>query len=143
MTADDYDDDAGSILETSVSRNPRYSAVFDDDGEVAYGYMLLDGKIISDVWLYNSGEAPSEWPWLGDPDGPPFANPIAFASPARFGAVATRDDLSFVWSYGEGDVPVAVEFWIRGKLHARVTPDSKPGWCVLAIKDGPLARKLA
>ncbi|HEY1383485.1 MAG TPA: hypothetical protein VGF43_07705 [Dongiaceae bacterium] len=136
------DADGGGVFETSASRNPRYTAAFDDDGEVAYGYMLRDGKIVSDVWLYNSGETPRDWPWLAPADELPYPNPVDFADLKGFAPVSTGDDVSFVWSYGHGDVPVAVEFWIRGKLHARITPDSKPGWCVLARKDGPLARRL-
>ena len=53
----DEDDDEG-VFETSVSDDPRYEAVFEDDGEVVYGYMVCDRKIIADVWLYNVGDAP-------------------------------------------------------------------------------------
>ena len=125
---DDDDDDDG-IFESSTSEHPRYSAVFEDDGEVAYGYLLIDGRIVSDVWLYNRDEAPGTSPWKDGPQG-------------RFLPVEDAEDVSFVWTYGPGQVPTAVEFWIRGRLHARVTPDCRPGWCVLAIEDGPLARKL-
>jgi hypothetical protein len=141
MTLDDHGDEQGVLLK-SASENSRYTAVFEDDGKVAYGYMLLDDKIISDVWLYNSGSTPSRRPWLDGPDGMPFANPIDFVRPSDFAAVLTSDEISFVWSYGTDGVPVAVEFWIRGRRHARVTPGSMPGWCVLAVKDGPLARRL-
>ncbi len=51
MTSDD-----DGVFKSSTSLDPRYSAVFEDDGEVAYGYLLLDGAIISDVWLYNSDD---------------------------------------------------------------------------------------
>src|SRR5690242_2309619 len=139
---DDDDDNDGGVFESSTSQDLRYSAVFEDDGAVAYGYLLLDGKIISDVWLYNSGNTPSRRPWLDGPDGLPFANPIEFIRPGDFAAVSSSDEISFAWSYGSDGAPVAVEFWIRGRCHARVTPGSKPGWCVLAVKDGPLARRL-
>ena len=117
MTSEEDNDDG--IFESSMSEDPRYSAVLEDDGEVAYGYLLLDGEIVSHVWLYNNDDAA-----------------------ARFIPIVDGDDVSFVWAYGESGVPVSVEFWIRGRLHARVAPNSNPGWCVLALEDGPLARKL-
>ena len=49
MTSEEDDDDG--IFESSMSEDPRYSAVLEDDGEVAYGYLLLDGEIVSHVWL--------------------------------------------------------------------------------------------
>ena len=136
------DDDENGVFEISTSADPRYAAVFDDDGEVAYGYMKIDGKIVSDVWLYNSGETPAVSPWRNGPDGMPFRNPIAFAGPHRFEPVKDAGEIAFNWIYGNDGIPAQVEFWIRGKLHARVTTDSKPGWCVLAAEDGPLAQKL-
>ena len=93
---DDGDDDG--VFVSSSSRDPQYSAVFEDDGEVAYGYLLSDGQIISDVWLYNSDTGPS-----------------------RIAAVSSEDEVSIVWVYGEGPVPVAVEFWIRGTLQAGIS----------------------
>jgi hypothetical protein len=141
MTGDDEEQEAG-VFKTSTSDDPRYSAVFEDDGEVAYGYMMIDKEIVSDVWLYNTADTPTTPPWRDGPDGLPFRNPIELASPGRFAPVSYDEEVSFLWVYGSDRVPIAVEFWIRGNLHARVTKDSKPGWCVLATKDGPLARKL-
>ena len=47
MTSEEDDDDG--IFESSMSEDPRYSAVLEDDGEVAYGYLLLDGEIVSQI----------------------------------------------------------------------------------------------
>ena len=58
MTSDNEEDEAG-IFTTSTSDDPHYSAVFEDDGEVAYGYMVIDKKIVSDVWLYNAAKRQS------------------------------------------------------------------------------------
>jgi hypothetical protein len=117
------DQDDEGVFETSVSDDPRYEAVFEDDGEVAFGYMLRDRDIIADVWLYN-------------------VVPVPGATVARFRRVSSLDEISFNRSYSANGTVEAVEFWIRGRRHARVTPGSKPGWCVLATADGPLARKL-
>ena len=140
MSGDD-EDEAG-VFTSSTSDDPRYSAVFEDDGEVAYGYMVIDKEIVSDVWLYNTADTPVTPPWRDGPEGLPFRNPIDLAGSGRFEPVRDEEEVFFLWVYGTDQVPVAVEFWIRGQRHARVTTDSKPGWCVLATKDGPLARKL-
>ena len=140
------DEDDQGVFEISVSDDPRYEAEFLDDGEVAYGYMLCDGKIIADVWLYNVGDAPDVLRKSPvDSDGypkMPFANLRDYVRPGSFERVASNDEISFNWSYSTDGTVEAVEFWIRGRRHARVTPGSKPGWCVLATRDGPMARKL-
>jgi hypothetical protein len=139
---DDDEEDGAGVFASSTSDDPRYAAVFEDDGQVAYGYMVIDKTIVSDVWLYNSANTPVTPPWRDGPEGLPFCNPTDFAGVDRFEPVKDDEDISFLWVYGPDKVPIAVEFWIRGKRHGRVTTDSKPGWCVLATKDGPLARKL-
>lgn len=104
------DDDDDGIFEESTSDDPRYSAVFEDDGEVAFGYLLLNGDIIADVWLYNHE--------------------------SRFVPVSESQEVSIAWSYGEDRLPVTVEFWIRGNLHARISREPKSSWCVLAAGAG-------
>lgn len=138
------EDDSAEIgvFVSSTSDDPRYRVEFEDNGKVAYGYIVADEKIVSDVWLYNNGETPVVSPWRNGPEGMPFRNPIDFAGPLCFEPVKGAAELAFKWIYGNDGIPVAVEFWIRGKLYARVTTESKPGWCVLAVKDGPLALKL-
>ena len=71
MTDDDEEDEAG-VFKTSTSDDPRYSAVFEDDGEVAYGYMMIDKNIVSDVWLYNTADTPTTSPWRDGADELPF-----------------------------------------------------------------------
>jgi len=134
------------IIARSASDDSRFEAVFEDDGRVAYGYLMLDGKIVGDVWLYNVGAAPEHLPKSpGVLDGcprMPFPNTRGFVAPGLFARVSSNAEISFVWSYGESGGFAGVEFWIRGRRHGRVTPGSKPGWCVLASKDGPLAQTL-
>jgi hypothetical protein len=132
-------DQTTGIFTSAASSDPRYSAVFEDNGSVAYGYMLLDKRIIGDVWLYNRGDAPSRRPWIDRTRKPPFANPAEFVAPGSFVPVSVSEDVSFRWLFGEDDRPLAAEIWIRGELHARVAPGAKPGWCRLAAKNGPLA----
>ena len=54
-----------------------YSVVFDDDGRVAYAYLLNhQGNIISDVWLYNQCKTPKEPEWKTS-NNMPFANSLS------------------------------------------------------------------
>ena len=130
------------IFKSSSSLDPRYSAVFEDDGTVAYAYLLRSGKIIGDVWLYNRGSSPGIRPWLDRARKPPFPNPAEFVVPGRFMPVANLDDVAFVWSYREDGEVAAIQIWIRSSFHAEIMVDSKPGKCCLAEKDGPLALRL-
>ena len=61
-----------------LNQKTGYSVIFDDDGRVAYAYLLApDEHIVSDVWLYNRCESPlqPEWP---DQEKIPFANPASY-----------------------------------------------------------------
>src|ERR687898_201513 len=60
-----------------------YSAVFEDDGKVAYAYLLDDGRIVADVWLYNRAAAPEAPEWR-DRSKAPFLNPRGFTSEVPF-----------------------------------------------------------
>ena len=44
---------------------------------------------------------------------------------------------------GEPGPEVAVQILLRNQFHAELRSGSRPGWCVLAAKDGPLAKVLA
>jgi hypothetical protein len=136
-----YDDDP-TVFASARSTDQRYSVVFEDDGTVAYGYILLDEHIVGDVWLYNHGDSPRERHWDIGVRRPPFANPAEFLTTERFIPVSKSDEVSFVWLYEQSGIPTAVEIWIRNVRHARLSPGSKPGCCRLATNDGPLARRL-
>jgi hypothetical protein len=134
-------DPAPGVFKSEVSHDPRYAVVFEDDGAVAYAYLLRDRKIVADVWLYSRGEASRKRPWTDPALKPPFANPLEFVAPDSFAPVVTPHEVSFAWSFAD-DADVVVEVSIRGCRHARIGLRSKPGWCRLATKDGPLALKL-
>ncbi len=112
-----------------------YSAVFEDDGKVAYAYLLKGADIVADVWLYNHGEPPDEPEWE-DPSRMPFANPEGFANPEPFKPVIDASEVGFKWVEGN---PPTLKIFIRGESFAKLIPGSKPGWSKLAIRDGPLA----
>ncbi len=118
-----------------------YSAVIEDDGRVAYGYLLLDGKILGDVWLYNRVDAPAENQWRR-PARMPFLNSrdyIDLASHVRF------DDQTAIrmqWIEESEDGPHATIYY-HSEIVAKIYVHSKPGRCRAAAKDGPLARVLS
>lgn len=57
--------------------NQSYSLIIEDDGRVAYAYLLLNEEIIGDLWLYNQEETPSFSDW-SNPDNMPFLNSQQF-----------------------------------------------------------------
>lgn len=115
-----------------------YSAIFEDDGRVAYAYLQDGHGIVADVWLYNHGIAPSEPEWR-DPSKMPFANPQGFASEDLIKPVNNKTDVQFQWAHDQDESSVAVNILIRGEVFGRLVAGSKPGWSKMAIKDGPLA----
>lgn len=114
-----------------------FSVIIDDDGKVAYAYLLNGRDIVGDVWLYNCGTAPKKPEWT-DPTKAPFANPFSYIHPGRFEPVTDDSDFDVQWS-PVGKSPLTVRIFIRSELHAQLTEGSKPGWCRLARRDGPIA----
>ncbi|MBS0243566.1 MAG: hypothetical protein JSS20_15425 [Proteobacteria bacterium] len=112
--------------------------VIHDDGRVAYAYLHgPDDRIVSDVWLYNRGPAPTDPAWA-DPVNAPFANPASFVDgtvPLRL--PDTADDFAVVWT-GEHEAAVL----IRDALVGRLAEGLRPGCSIWAAADGPLARIL-
>ena len=119
----------------------RQELVVDDDGRVAYAYLIAaDGKITSDVWLYNRCAAPMEPEWTS-PENMPFANSIDYVSDdLEFSLPTHLSQLSVEWSVRGGKSVVRI--FVRGSLVAELTDGAKPGCSLLAKKDGPLAKVL-
>ena len=136
-----YQNFNSEILVEAKSEDSDYIVVFDDNGRVAYGYLIKNSKIISDVWLYNHNPPPREPEW-NDPSKLPFANPITFASILTESPVEAPKDLSFSWEYDENQKLVSVKINIRGETYGLLKPDNRVGWSRLAIKDGILAKNL-
>jgi hypothetical protein len=116
----------------------------DDDGErVAYAYVVKAGKVVGDVWLYNRGATPVTPEWESpNPTGLlPFKNPSPLAAAVPFDPVTDSRDVAIFWFRDEAG-RVGADISIRGRRHARVLEGVKPGWCVLASREGPIARTL-
>lgn len=109
-----------------------------DDGRVAYAYFARDEQILGWVWLYNRGsyEQGHEPPFPGEPprNAPEFVGDGSFEPPSE------EDEFDARWVVRDGRLEAGL--YLRGKLHAVVGEGDKPGWCVLARSDGPLAQEL-
>ena len=114
--------------------------MFEDDGRTAYAYLIKGEQAVSLVWLYNHGSPPSETEWT-DESRMPFRNPVGFALDTEYPPITDIREVAVAWGHGVG-LPVIAEVYLRGNKHALLKVGSKPGWCKLAVKDGPLAKVL-
>jgi len=112
----------------------------EDDGKVAYAYLLLYGKIVGDIWLYNVGDSPVTPEWT-DKEKIPFSNPKEFVRNEDVLPIQSPSDVTLEWGRApNGDLQAVI--YLRDKKHALLCPEAKPGWCRLAAKAGPLAKPL-
>lgn len=109
--------------------------ILDDDGRVAYAYLSVGQKTISDVWLYNVLDTPDSMNWK-DKSQMPFLNPRKYCSADSMPRISPRSAVRCQWSADHVDIFID-ERWI-----ARLAPDSTPGWSHLAVVPGPLAKPL-
>jgi hypothetical protein len=110
--------------------------VLEDDGRVAYAYLLENEEIVGDVWLYNVHEAPEAIDW-NDRSAMPFANPTRYCAEERLPRITERSAVSCAWS------KLGVDVAVDGIDVAHLECGSKPGWSKLAAEAGPLAKPLA
>lgn len=115
----------------------RYSVLVEDYGRVAYAYLCNDRHIVADVWLYNRDKSPDEPEW-SDRSLAPFANPSAYALELDLNPIKDERDVAIAWL----NEPITATISIHGKDWAVLGEGSKPGYCRLAKKAGPLARPL-
>jgi hypothetical protein len=122
--------------------SPNYSVIIEDDGRVCYAYLLLEKSIVSDVWLYNQSETPSEPPWTSRANMP-FLNPKEFVIDiSYFSPISNVDDIKIECISSDFETLIEARIFINGLFAAMLKPGFKPGWSVNAQKDGPLAKKL-
>jgi hypothetical protein len=128
-----------SFLYHYGSEDSPFSVVIDDDDRVAYAYLLKDGKICGDVWLYNC-ESPPKKPEWSDPSKAPFANPQEFAAENSL-RITDIGLINLRWKKNKESLERA-EICLADELLAILAPGAKPGWCRNARKDSPLAKAL-
>lgn len=118
-------DDAGS----------RRAVVLEDDGRVAYAYLLDGERLTGDVWLYNVSPTPETVDWK-DRSQMPFLNPKKYCQGETSPRLHARSRVDCEWSDAGVDVS------IDGIVMAKLENGSKPGWSRLALQPGPLAKPL-
>lgn len=117
-----------------------FLVVIEDDGKVAYAYLLKEKEIIGDVWLYNQQETPEVTSWKNKEDLP-FINPKEFIGNCKMvKPVQSPKEITITWKY-ESDLKEA-KIYINNELVAILIPEMCPSFSTRVCKDGPLARKL-
>lgn len=119
--------------------NNDYSVIIEDNGRVAYAYLLQGDNITGEVWLYNQQATSEEPEW--DKEKMPFLNPPVFIK-ENIPPVLNSEEIKVDWTLSEEMTFDKVLIFIRHKLVAMLTIGSTPGWSLLVSKDGPLAKKM-
>jgi hypothetical protein len=128
------------VLCEFVSPGGEFRLRFDDDGKVAYAYLIKGDTIVGDVWLYNRCSAPDQSEWE-NPENLPFANLPEFTSvDGHFELAVQMGDILVNWQYTGKQARAFV--FLNGALVASVGEGEKPGYCRFALKDGPCAKVL-
>ncbi len=114
-----------------------YSIIIEDDGRVAYAYLLKDEDIIADVWLYNHELAPAVANW--EESDVPFINATIFIKAEAYAnPIQNENELDFKWALANEIIVVSI--YINGILIACLKPGDFPGFSTMVVKDGPLAK---
>lgn len=129
------------FMQIKCDSNSRYSVIIEDNGTVAYAYLMDEERIIGDVWLYNNAETPINAPWK-EGKKMPFANPVTYLNMEKqISPLSDEDDVHVEWTLLHSDL-TEVLINIRSQLVAKLRPGSKPGWSSGVVADGPLAKIL-
>lgn len=115
--------------------------IIEDDGSVAYAYLVDSGKIVADVWLYNRAEAPREAEWkLGPPKNRPFLNAADYiCNPFPFEIPQRAEQFGAEWFMSK-EKKIGVRVLSNGYTIGEMLYDETPGRAVAARKSGPLAQ---
>lgn len=130
------DSDVGEVLLRFDEPGGNRSLILEDDGRVAYAYLLEGGLMVGDVWLYNVGNDPETVDWR-ERRAMPFCNPAKYCSVPKLPRLRPDSEVFCLWS-GEG-----VTASISGLVWARIENGSRPGWSRGARLAGPLAKPLS
>lgn len=119
--------------------NTQYSVVVEDDSKVAYAYLFKGSEVIGDVWLYNQASTPLIAKW--DKKNLPFLNPNEFVK-EHISPIVNDSEVTVVWYFTYVGEFESVLIYIHGKLTAKLSIGSMPGWSRCVLKDGPLGLEL-
>jgi hypothetical protein len=134
--------DMSTLLHEFTCDDGLHKCVVEDNGRVAYAYLIRDNKMIGDLWLYNQAESPAEPEWR-DRTKMPFLNPASFVDVGTMAEpLQSSDDIAAEWELGGDGVATKLALYLHGQLYGILAPMVKPGWCIAVLKDGPLAKRL-
>lgn len=134
-------DREGGIWARQVDEATGYSVIVEDNGRVAYAYLLnAAAAIVSDVWLYNHGIAPM-FVDRSNVEDLPFRNTSEFACATALQPLRESSEFSVEWKRLPHQT-IEARLSIRGELFAVLHQGVAPGWSRLARKSGPLAKVL-
>lgn len=121
-------------------KDNRFSIIIENDGRVAYAYLLDQDSIIGDVWLYNQINTPNIVDWK-DIEKAPFLNSLKYTKNDK-SLISNRfiDSAKTFWNIHKTNVQVLIQF--ENGLKVILENGAKPGWSNNVFKDGPLAKLL-
>jgi hypothetical protein len=120
-----------------------HTCIVEDNGRVAYAYLLREKQIVGDLWLYNQEATPQEPEWKNR-SKLPFLNPAAFFELSRMSEpLCSVDEIEIVWGGGDDGISTSLQLHLRGQFYGELIVGSKPGWTIAASQDGPLAKRLS
>jgi hypothetical protein len=117
------------------------SAIFEQDGRVAYAYLLEQEEFISDVWLYNVDYTPQKPEWKDRLCEMPFRNSIQYVSSPVFKPVIDSNEVHVNW-IENNDGNIILNIFVRGELMGILHKGCKPGWSKIASLDSPIAKAI-
>lgn len=118
-----------------------WRVVVEDDGRVAWAYLLQGDRVASAVWLYNVAPAPETLAPPPGASGGPRLNPRGHCRTPPPERIVDERRVTARWEVEAGEVRSASVLHAGAPL-ARLAPGARPGWSAGAAKDGPLARVL-
>lgn len=115
-----------------------FSIIIEDDGLVAYAYLLKDEEIVSTLWLYNVGKTLyNNWENL-DKHDLPFQNLDYFIS-KQIESIKSKNDINIKWVIEKNYTRSYI--FIFNELIGFLDSTTPIGYSLLVTEDGPLANK--
>lgn len=127
---------------TKSFKQGEWTVVVEDDDRVAYAYLLHNGRIAADVWLYNRVPSPQQPPWRQPRGEMPFLNSAHHVNDNDAVRSPAPDAVSVSWTDPTDPEP-QITVSLDNQPIAWLAPGTKPGWSALAKRDGPLAKTKA
>ena len=117
------------------SNKPYYSVIIEDEGHVAYAYLLKKKKIIAHLWLYNQ---------LNQMDnsslesGDTFVMPLENIKPGfKLNPIINQEDVYVNWNFSEDSKTIEASIFIRGEFLGNMNNHDKHGCSKAIINDCP------